>query len=292
MLPPDHHVHSQWSWDAHAGSMERTCARAVELGLPGVAFTEHADFAPWTLAPEVVPPDWRRFYAEGVLTPPPLDVAGYLACLEYCRERFPGLRIVSGVELSEPHWYPVQAADLLENAGLTRVLASVHSAPTADGLSFTEVTERYEDQTPGEVVCAYLAEIERLIERFPRFEILAHIDYPVRTWPATGKPYDPHDFEDEYRRVLRLLATADKTLEVNTKVPLHPEVLAWWRQEGGRTITFASDAHKPEALAHGFREAARIAFAAGFRAGGRPARVLAEPMTPRPGTVAAGSVGA
>ena len=47
-LPPDNHVHSEWSWDAAAGAMEATCARAVEIGLPSLSFTEHADFTNWT----------------------------------------------------------------------------------------------------------------------------------------------------------------------------------------------------------------------------------------------------
>ena len=51
VLPTDNHVHTEWSWDALAGSMERTCRRAVEIGLSAVAFSEHADFAPWTLPP-------------------------------------------------------------------------------------------------------------------------------------------------------------------------------------------------------------------------------------------------
>lgn len=271
MLPADNHVHSEWSWDALAGSMQGTCRRAVELGLPAVAFTEHADFTPWTLPPgSGVPPEWRDFLSGSVLTPPPLDVLGYLDCLERCRERFPELRIISGVELSEPHWYPAQAVDLLESARLERILASVHSAPAADGAGFTEVCDHYDGRAPAEVVRAYLAETARLIEQFPRFEILAHIDYPVRYWPADAKPYDPRDFEDEYRYVLRLLAAAGKTLEVNTKVPLRPEVLDWWRQEGGRTITFASDAHEPGALARGLREASRVAAAAGFSEGTGP----------------------
>ena len=44
VLPAGGHVHSEWSWDAYVGSMERTCARAVELGLPAVAFTEPHGF--------------------------------------------------------------------------------------------------------------------------------------------------------------------------------------------------------------------------------------------------------
>ena len=42
-LPPDSHVHTEWSWDGK-GSMERCCERAIEVGLPALAFTEHADF--------------------------------------------------------------------------------------------------------------------------------------------------------------------------------------------------------------------------------------------------------
>ncbi|MBB6571306.1 PHP domain-containing protein [Kribbella sandramycini] len=50
MLPADSHVHSEWSWDADDGAMAATCARAVELGLPALTFTDHADFTPglWT----------------------------------------------------------------------------------------------------------------------------------------------------------------------------------------------------------------------------------------------------
>ncbi|TQF07020.1 PHP domain-containing protein [Kitasatospora acidiphila] len=271
MLPPDSHVHSQWSWDALAGSMEATCRRALELGLPSVAFTEHADLTPWTLRPgEEVPQEWRPLLADGVLTPPALDLDGYRDCLESCRQRHPDLRILSGIELSEPHWHTSRAGALLGVGGFERVLASVHSAPAIDGSGFTEVSTRYDDQPPADVVRAYLAETVRLIEQFDAFEVLAHIDYPVRYWPADAKPYDPFDFEEEYRHVLRCLAAADKVLEVNTRVPLHPQVLAWWREEGGQAITFASDAHDPGALARGFADAVQMAEATGFRPGRDP----------------------
>lgn len=189
-LPPDSHVHSQWSWDALTGSMEGTCRRAVEIGLPAVAFTEHADFTPWSLGPgEKVPGGWRQLVSNGVLTPPALDLDGYLDCLHRCRERFPGLRILSGVELSEPHWHRGAAAALLRESGFDRVLASVHSAPSGTG--FTEVSDSFRCQSPARVLRAYLAETAALISQFDAFEILAHIDYPVRRWPHDAKPYDP-----------------------------------------------------------------------------------------------------
>jgi hypothetical protein len=42
----DCHVHSQFSYDAPDGSMESSCERAVRLGVPAIAFTEHADYVP------------------------------------------------------------------------------------------------------------------------------------------------------------------------------------------------------------------------------------------------------
>ncbi|MER5636560.1 PHP domain-containing protein [Kitasatospora sp. NPDC002227] len=271
MLPPDSHVHSEWSWDAPGGSMDGTCRRALELGLPSVAFTEHVDLTPWTLSPdEQLPEEWDALLSGGVLTPPPLDLDGYRECLARCRERYPDLRILSGVELSEPHWHRARATGLLAAGDFERVLASVHSAPAAAGGGFAEVTDRYADQPPVEVVRAYLAETAALIEKFDSFEVLAHIDYPVRHWPTGGQPYDPYDFEEEHRHVLRRLAAAGKVLEVNTRVPLHAEVVGWWREEGGRAITFASDAHDPGALARGFRDAVHLAEAAGFRPGRDP----------------------
>ncbi|MCC9307621.1 hypothetical protein LN042_10990 [Kitasatospora sp. RB6PN24] len=172
--------------------------------------------------------------------------------------------------MSEPHWHASRAESLLDTGGFERVLASVHSAATAGGAGFTEVSECYQHQPPEQVVRDYLHETVRLIEQFDRFEVLAHIDYPVRHWPLDAKPYDPRDFEDEYRQVLSRLAAAGKVLEVNTRMPLDPLVLRWWRQEGGRAIAFASDAHSPDAVARDFGEAVRLAEAAGFRAAREP----------------------
>jgi len=270
-LPSDHHVHTEWSWDAPEGSMERTCLRAVELGLPSVAFTEHADLTPWTLpAGTHVPEGWEHLVSGDEFTPPPLDLDGYRQCLERCRVRYPGLRIYSGVELGEPHWHADGTKSLLDRGGFERVLASVHSARIQGGSGFTEVSARYRDQPPDGVVREYLSETLRLVQEYDDFDVLAHIDYPVRYWPTDVTPFDPHDFEEEYRHVLRVLAAAEKVLEVNTRVPLHPLVLRWWREEGGEAITFASDAHDPASLAAGFADAVQMAEAARFRPSNDP----------------------
>jgi histidinol-phosphatase (PHP family) len=268
-LPPDNHVHSQFSYDALAGSMEATCEHAVQIGLPALAFTEHADFTPWPIGPDVeLPEQWRSLVSDGLLVPPPLNLAGYGECLERCRLRFPELRILSGVELGEPHWHRAAAGRLLGDASFDRILASVHSVTI--GPVTAEISQFLADVDPTPAMRVYLAEAAALVSEFNAYDVLAHIDYPVRSWPADVKPFDPFDFQDEYRHVLRLLARAGKALEVNTQVPLHPQILAWWRADGGQAISFASDAHSPDRLAAGFAEAVRVAEAAGFGAGNDP----------------------
>jgi histidinol-phosphatase (PHP family) len=260
-VPADDHVHTEWSWDAVHGSMERSCARAVALGLPSIAFTEHVDHTVWTAA-SAIPPD-HPFAPlsdpEGRVTPPPFDVAGYLAAVDRCRSRFPGLRIRTGVELGEPHRHPDAVAHVLAEGTFERVLGSLHSL--ADGDHFREPDGLYPRRDPAGVVRDYLGEVAELAARSDMFAVLAHIDYPVRTWPGV---FDPAAFEDEFRYALRATAATGRGLEINTTVPLAPVILRWWREEGGDAVSFGSDAHEPEQVARGFADAAALAEASGF----------------------------
>ncbi|MFI9817242.1 PHP domain-containing protein [Saccharothrix variisporea] len=260
-------MHTEWSWDTVLGSMEASCTRAVELGLPSVAFTEHADLTPWRIPDELVPrlPEHFRvrLRPDGVLEAPDLDVRGYLECVQRCRERFPGLRVLSGVELSEPHWHPDRTAELLRAGEFDRVLGSVH-ALRHDGGAW-EAETLHGRVAEADLMRDYLGEVLRLVESSAPFAVLAHIDYPVRSWPTAD--YDPHAFEDEFRTVLRALAAGGRALEVNTKVPLHAEVVRWWREAGGDAVAFGSDAHEPTVVGKGFEQAAALVEAHGFRPG-------------------------
>jgi len=279
LLPADGHVHSEWSWDTTTGSMETTCAQAVAIGLPALAFTEHADFGGWAvLAGDLDDyPHLRAFVTAdrpvgdavgGTLSPPPLDVTGYMASVERCRERFPTLRILSGIELGEPHRHQQAVAQLLKSRSFDRVLGSVHSLSDGDG--FSEMPNLFRQRQAAHVIRDYLGEVVRLVEGSDDFTVLAHIDYAVRYWPGSAGPFDATVFEAEFREALRSLAQSDRSLEVNTRMSLPAEIVRWWQDEGGRSITFGSDAHKPSGLAHGFGDAVAMVEAAGFTPGRRP----------------------
>jgi histidinol-phosphatase (PHP family) len=264
--PADSHVHTEWSWDAPHGSMQRSCERAVELGLPGIAFTEHLDHTVWT--PVDVPPGdvlATLVGVDGTLTPPALDTAGYLAGVERCRELFPGLRIITGLEIGEPHRHRDAVAAVLAMGRFDRVLGSLHCLQLDDG--FVEPPGLYQRLPATEVVRRYLVELTTLVAQSDNFAVLAHIDYPLRDWPATEPTLDLHAVEDELRQVLRVTADSGRALEVNTTMPVDGQILRWWREEGGQEITFGSDAHEPRNVARRFREAVAIAEAHGFRPG-------------------------
>jgi histidinol-phosphatase (PHP family) len=268
-LPPDNHVHSEWSWDAMLGSMEATCDRAVQLGLPSIAFTEHVDHTVWTTSEQGLsglPADHSvsRFSdEEGRVTPPPFDVEGYLESLERCRSRFPSLRIFSGLEVGEPHRHRQAVDAVLAAAQFDRVVGSLHSLRSERG--YEEPNELFAQRAADEVVRDYLAEIARLVMNSEAFSILGHVDYPLRYWPEAHAPFDPLRFEEEFRHALSATAGQGRVLEISTVLPLQIVILRWWREEGGSAVTFGSDAHEPAELARNFAEASAMAEAVGFR---------------------------
>jgi histidinol-phosphatase (PHP family) len=90
--------------------MERSCERALEIGLPAIAFTDHADFV-------TIHPDQHS-----------VDIDGYHEAVERCRTKFKQLRILSGVDLGEPHWFPEETRRVLAAGKLDHVLGSMHCA--------------------------------------------------------------------------------------------------------------------------------------------------------------------
>lgn len=241
--------------------MEGSCAAAVAAGLPAVAFTEHLDFTRFRAGALVE--SYGRFIADGVLTAPPFDAAGYFASIDRCRHLFPGLRILTGLEIGQPHRNMAEVAGVLRAGRFERILGSLHCL--ADGDGFAEPAELFRHRDPAEVFREYLAEVPAMVAGSDVFDVFAHIDYPVRSWPVDARPFRPEDFEEELRGALRAIADGERALEVNAKVPLSRAILEWWVEEGGRRVTFGSDGHEPWTLGRGLSEVAALAAAAGFR---------------------------
>ena len=253
---PDRHLHTEWSWDAAHGDMTAACARAVELGLPAVAFTEHADFTVWVRDPGPArgttpatagsskdrggngPPavqnrwTWSEGHIPGHLWPVRvpaaptrsgyLDIVGYWEAIDRCRSAFPDLRVESGIELGEPNLFPEQVARLLVHRPLDRILGSMHTIEVEGELVDISVPEVLSPGHAKPRFRRYLAATVELVESSAPFAILAHLDYPKRYWPHAALRFDERDFEDEYRGVLTALARSGRALEVNGSRAMGP----------------------------------------------------------------------
>src|ERR1700761_8394 len=264
VVPADNHVHSEWSYDTtDQASMTGACERALDVGVPAIAFTEHLDFTRWGPGD---PGQARGLEPRHRSRIAPLDVTGYLAAIEDCRQRFPDLRILSGVETGEPHLFAASAGAVVGSGQFDRILGSLHAVPVRGRLA--GLPALFGMFGPEEVLRRYFAELLRLVQGSDLFQVLAHLDFPRRYWPPSAGQYQEKEFEDEYRTVLHALAESDRALEVNTKSPLvSVELLGWWRDEGGRAVSFGSDAHQDWRIGDRFDVAVDVAEAAGFRPG-------------------------
>jgi histidinol-phosphatase (PHP family) len=267
MLPADNHVHTEWSYDTSSdASMVRSCEQAVAIGLPAIAFTEHLEFTaggPGDAIHDIATDHrwWGRIK--------PLDVTGYLASVQECRERFPELRIWSGVEAGESHLFAASAGAIVNGHDFDRVLGSLHAVPFRGRLVGADAL--FGAMPDDEAMRYYFTELIALIENSDMFEVLAHLDFPRRYWPRGPHLYREEPFEEEYRAVMRALAPSGRALEINTKSPLASvDLVRWWRDEGGTAVSFGSDAHLPGRVGDRFKLATDIVEAAGFRPGSDP----------------------
>jgi histidinol-phosphatase (PHP family) len=263
----DNHVHSVWSYDTTAeASMAHGCEQALAVGLPAIAFTEHLEFTQGGEGDAIggIATDarwWGRVK--------PLDVTGYLADIEECRERYPSLRILSGVEAGEAHLFAASASAVVNGTGFDRVLGSLHAVPYQGRLVAADAL--FGSMPDDEVMRYYFAELLRLIDGSDLFEVLAHADFPRRYWPKGSHLFREQDFEEEYREMLRALARSGRVFEINTKSPLASvDVVRWWRDEGGTAVSFGSDAHSSPRVGDRFKLAVDVVEAAGFRPGRDP----------------------
>lgn len=246
--------------------MSECCEQAIAVGLPAIAFTEHLEFAGGGEGDAIgqTATDarwWNRIK--------PLDVTGYLAQIADCRERYPALRILSGVEAGESHLFAGSASAIIHGNDFDRVLGSLHAVPYQGRLVAADAL--FGSMPDDEVMRYYFAELVRLIESSDLFQVLAHLDFPRRYWPKGAHLYTESPFEEEYRTALRALAGTGRALEINTKSPLASvEMVQWWREEGGTAVSFGSDAHQPQRVGDRFKLAVDIVEQAGFRAGRDP----------------------
>ena len=109
------------------------------------------------------------------------------------------------------------------------------------------------------------------VAKWGRFSVMGHLTLPVRYILRRGYPMpDLTPYRDRIDAVLKCLAEKGLGLECNTAKGGSPrlpdgDILRRYRELGGEVITLGSDAHTPEAVGAGIREAQELLRQCGFR---------------------------
>jgi histidinol-phosphatase (PHP family) len=252
----DQHLHSSFSADSKA-PMKDMIEAALSKGLKHVTFTEHNDFeAPGS-----------KFYPEGSWD---LNVDSYLYELLKLREEYRDRIYVGfGIEIGLLEEAFRKNAILALSHEFDFVIGSVHFI---GGLDIYD--EKYcESRNVKSALFDYFDSIMKNIVKFNNFDVLGHIDLPIRVMPWPEDDYKPSDHLDKIDEILNFLIENEKGLELNMaslakgkKNPCpHPEILKRYKELGGELITVGSDAHKPENMATHFDLAYDLLKDCGFK---------------------------
>ncbi|MBX3079982.1 MAG: histidinol-phosphatase HisJ family protein [Anaerolineae bacterium] len=244
----DYHIHTDNSFDSKA-SMRSMCQRAIELGITELAFTDHFNNHILDIDLGYYNPD--RFFED----------------VRICRQDFPTLTILAGIEVGEPHRWARKVQPVLARYPYDVVLGSLHWVGRENVFQPVYFRTRYPHQ-------AYLEYFEELLNMVQTgdFDILAHVDLPKRLGYEIYKRFDIAEFEPQIRAIWQVCIDRGITPEINTKAlrmgvqELHPTPIAleWYVEMGGRQLTIGSDAHHTASLASGIAEAVACATNAGL----------------------------
>ncbi len=225
----DLHVHSAISKDGNDPIFDM-CREAVEKKLNIICFTEHLDLV------------------NNQEDLPDFDFDKYSKLIGRARSYFsPGLKILKGVEIGEPHMHQEQFEKVLK-MDFDMILGAIHWI----GNHYIGENDLLRLYTKEQIFEMYYIELFKAVE-FGGFDAIAHFDFPKR---YLGAPFHG-SLEDE---ILEKMKQNSIALELNSSTirkgnaePLPgADLLKKYCTAGGEMITTGSDAHSRCDIGSGF----------------------------------------
>lgn len=247
----DLHTHSRFSYDADQDSLESACENAIQNDLSIIGFSDHVEF-------------FRKHKTVKI------DVKAREKEIERCRQKFSDkLEILSAVEIGQPHANAKEAEEFLKLNRFDYVIGSVHAMPSDNDIYFLKFSQMDCDKFLHE----YFDEMEKLVS-FGKFNILAHIDYPLRVMKLPNNNPSFLNYMDRIEPIFEEIIKKGIALEINAKglggwqKSVGPEifVLEKYRKLGGELLTVGSDAHSASKIGFGVVQCLEHARQAGFKA--------------------------
>jgi len=260
----DCHLHTSCSPDGHL-TMAQIARQAVDIGLDEICITDHLDTV-W----------WKDFSPRDTF-----DWPEALRQYEQAQTLYGDkIKIRLGAEQGESVIH-FDIADKLQREAppLDFIIGSVHTTSKALGYTDVYFMEELGNDYYNAMIDGYMEETLNLI-RWGKFHVLGHLMLPLRYLQRRfGVILPPESWMDRIEEALRLLIQSGKGLEINTGTgTIHlpsEEVLRLYRRLGGEIVTIGSDAHKPEHIGAGIREAQELLRRCGWQyfatfEGGKP----------------------
>ena len=264
--------HSHTAYSGHGqGTLADAVARACELGLAVYAQTEHLTL------PEELDPQRGDSMSEQ-------DARTYLEQLRRLQAHLAGkgaaTQLVAGIEAD---WLPGRAQELQELcAPYDYVIGSIHFLKGMP-LDNSDDMRLWEELGTDGVWELYLNSLEELVRSAAPIQCLGHPDLPNVFGQRPS-----FSLEDAFADIARLAAQRELIVEVNTAGWFKPAqeqypaaALLRIFCQAGLPCTVGCDAHRPEQVGRGVREAYRLMYEAGYR----------HVTHPLPGTAASGRWG-
>ncbi len=256
----DNHNHSTFSPDS-VSSVEAAIRRAMELGLAGLAITDHYDIdAPSRDQEFSFDPAEQQAEIDRVV----MELGG-----DMLRN---GFQVMKGIEVGLQPGIMDKIKSFTSSYNFDTVIASIHFVDGTDPYMGTY----YGDKEPFQAFSHVLEVMYQTAVAYRDFDILGHYDYVARY-----SPYGPGSrditmakFGDWIEPILKFLAQEGKTFEINTKtyknhkgyVPtLDTAILRRFRELGGEALSLGSDSHNTDRIGDEFEKYAHIAKQCGFR---------------------------
>ena len=244
----DCHTHSINSHDGRE-TIDDLCARAIKIGLSGIAISDHTLPAPYGC----------EEYE---------NIKNSIEETRKCQEKYKSkLTVITAFELDDRT--ASEGNKPFYDLETDFVLGSLHSTIILrDYFSHTPYKSLYDqsDIIPDDIIEEFLVLYYNKLEKKLDEDIdaIAHITYPFRYLNGvSNRNYKTQNYLHLMEPILKKIIDTDKCLELNTSGKANnwsefmPDecVLRRYYELGGRDVTLGSDAHRCENLAVGFGEA-------------------------------------
>lgn len=250
----DYHTHSELSPDSSAPLIADAKA-AVAMGISELCTTDHFD---------LLTGDGARDY------PHHLDWAARVAQHHAVKSAMGDtLTLKLGIEYGSGQVDAADSAKILALPELDFVIGSLHNTSLAvDGRDFYYLKYTSSPQCYA-MLDDYFNSMEALVAA-DCYDVLGHIIFLKRYMTARdGQTVSFDGYMDRLRGILTSAVAHGKGMELNTWCGRTLEewrpTLAVFKSVGGEHITVGSDAHSPDLIGHGIREAYDLLREVGFR---------------------------